>query len=238
MVIVVGTSSWSDPRLHRVLVSEGAAGEGPAGASTRKRFDAVELNSTFYAIPVSSTAANWAKGTPTGFRFDVKLHRLSRHASQLKELLKDLRDDVETNERGRAARPWRFADEMVRRTAAAMKPLADAGKLRAYLLQLTPAFDPRHNELDELAPVIEGLAPVPVASSSGDWGRPSPKRLEGVLDWLSAHGPRSASRHPAGRSRLDLSADRRHQRSARLCAVTVATPRPSARAQRRRALRL
>jgi uncharacterized protein YecE (DUF72 family) len=79
-------------------------------------------------------------------------------------------------------------DEMVRRTAEAMKPLADAGKLGAYLLQLTPAFDPRSNDLDELAPVIEGLSPTPVAVEFRRRSWASSKRFEGVLDWLSARG--------------------------------------------------
>jgi len=76
---------------------------------------------------------------------------------------------------------------MVRRTAEAMKPLADAGKLGAYLLQLTPAFDPRENDLDELAPVIDGLAPTPVAVEFRRRSWASSKRFEKVLDWLSAH---------------------------------------------------
>jgi uncharacterized protein YecE (DUF72 family) len=94
---------------------------------------------------------------------------------------------VETNERGRVLLDRRLLDEMVRRTAEAMQPLAEAGKLGSYLLQLTPAFDPRRNELDELAPVIDGLAPVPVAVEFRRRSWASPKRFEGVLDWLSAH---------------------------------------------------
>jgi uncharacterized protein YecE (DUF72 family) len=176
MAIVVGTSSWSDPGFIDYWYPKGLPSKDRLGFYA-ERFDAVELNSTFYAIPASSTAENWATKTPTGFRFDVKLHRLlSRHASQLKELPKDLRDDVETNERGRVLLDSALQDEMVRRTAAAMKPLADAGKL-----------DPRQNELDELAPVIEGLAPVPVAVEFRRRSWASPKRFEGVLDWLSTH---------------------------------------------------
>ena len=187
MAIVVGTSSWSDP---------GFVGHWyPKGMPARdrlefyaERFDAVEVNSTFYAIPSPAVVKGWAERTPGDFRFDVKLHRLlSRHAAQLKELPADLRDDAETNERGRVLLDEDLQDEMVRRTAEAMKPLADAGKLGSYLLQLTPAFDPRNNELDELAPVIDGLAPVPVAVEFRRRSWASPKRFEGVLDWLSAH---------------------------------------------------
>jgi uncharacterized protein YecE (DUF72 family) len=185
--IVVGTSSWSDPGFVEHWYPKGL----PAGERLdfyAERFDIVELNSTFYAIPAVSTVENWAHGTREGFVFDVKLHRLlSRHAAQLKELPKDLRDDAETNDRGRVLLDPPLQDEMVRRTAEAMKPLADAGKLGAYLLQLTPAFDPRHNELDELLPVIDGLSPVPVAVEFRRRSWASSKRFEDVLDWLSAH---------------------------------------------------
>jgi uncharacterized protein YecE (DUF72 family) len=126
---------------------------------------------------------------PDGFVFDVKLHKLlSHHAAQLKELPTDLREGVETNERGRVLPDPALIHEMVRRTAETMKPLSDAGKLGAYLLQLTPAFDPRENSLDELTPIIDGLAPTPVAIEFRRRSWASPKRFESVLDWLSAHG--------------------------------------------------
>jgi uncharacterized protein YecE (DUF72 family) len=187
VAIVVGTSSWADPGFVEHWY--------PKGLPTKERlpfyaerFEAVELNSSFYAIPAISTVEGWVKATPAGFRFDVKLHRLlSHHAAQLKELPADLRDDAETNERGRVLPDSALVDEMVRRTAEAFKPLSDAGKLGAYLLQLTPAFDPRRNELDELAPVIAGLAPVRVAVEFRRRSWASSKRFEGVLDWLSAH---------------------------------------------------
>lgn len=185
--IVVGTSSWADPGFVEYWYPKGLPAKERLSFYA-ERFDAVELNSSFYAIPATSTVEGWAKQTRDDFRFDVKLHRLlSRHASQPKELPKDLRDEVETNERGRVLLDDALQDEMVRRTAEAMKPLADVGKLGGYLLQLTPAFDPRHNELDELAPVIDGLSSVPVAVEFRRRSWASSKRFEGVLDWLSAH---------------------------------------------------
>ena len=187
MSIAVGTSSWSDPGFVEHWYPKGLPAKDRLGFYA-ERFDAVELNSSFYAIPATSTVENWAKGTRDGFRFDVKLHKLlSHHSAQLKELPPDLRDEAETNERGRVQLDPALLDEMVRRTAEAMEPLADAGKLGAYLLQLTPAFDPRENDLDELAPVIDGLAPTPVAVEFRRRSWASPKRFEQVLDWLSAH---------------------------------------------------
>ncbi|HTE63417.1 MAG TPA: hypothetical protein VK631_23880 [Solirubrobacteraceae bacterium] len=37
-------------------------------------------------------------------------------------------------------------------------PLADAGKLATFLLQLSPAFSPHRHELDELAPLLDASA--------------------------------------------------------------------------------
>jgi uncharacterized protein YecE (DUF72 family) len=188
MAIVVGTSSWADPGFIEHWYPKGLASKERLPFYA-ERFEAVELNSSFYAIPAVSTVEGWVKATPERFRFDVKLHKLlSHHSAQLKELPADLRDDAETTDRGRVILDAALLDEMVRRTAEAFQPLADAGKLGAYLLQLTPAFDPRENDLDELAPVIEGLAPVAVAVEFRRRSWASPKRFESVLDWLSAHG--------------------------------------------------
>jgi uncharacterized protein YecE (DUF72 family) len=113
--IVVGTSSWSDPGFVEYWYPKGLPADERLDFYA-ERFDAVELNSSFYAIPATSTVEGWAKGTPDDFCFDVKLHRLlSRHASQLKELPKDLRDGVETNDRGRVLLDAPLQDEMVRR---------------------------------------------------------------------------------------------------------------------------
>jgi uncharacterized protein YecE (DUF72 family) len=188
VAIVVGTSSWSDPGFLEHWYPNGMAARDRLPFYA-ERFEAVELNSSFYAIPATSTVENWVRGTPNGFRFDVKLHRLlSHHSAQLKDLPKDLREDAETNDRGRVIADPALVDEMVRRTAEAMKPLADARRLSSYLLQLTPAFDPRDHELDELLPVVDGLDPVPVAVEFRRRSWASPKRFESVLDWLFAHG--------------------------------------------------
>ncbi|HET8592576.1 MAG TPA: DUF72 domain-containing protein [Solirubrobacterales bacterium] len=186
MAIIVGTSSWSDPGFVRHWYPQGLAPRDRLPFYAR-RFEAVELNSSFYAIPAESTVEGWDRATPDRFLFDVKLHRLlSHHAAAPKDLPKDLRGEAETNERGRVLPDPALIDEVVRRTAEAMRPLSEAGKLSSYLLQLTPAFDPRQNELDEMLPVIEGLAPVPVAVEFRRRSWASPKRLEAVLDWLSA----------------------------------------------------
>ena len=67
-----------------------------------QRFEGVELNSSFYAIPDRNTVRAGRRSPRTDFVFDVKVHRaLSRHAAQLDSLPPDLRDGAKTNERGR-----------------------------------------------------------------------------------------------------------------------------------------
>ena len=183
--IVVGTSSWSDPGFVADWYPEGlpARDRLPWYA---ERFDGVEVNSTFYAIPERSTVARWARVTPAGFSFDVKLHRLlSRHAATLEQLPPDLRSEVETSPRGRVRLTGELEAAIVTRTLEAIAPLEEAGKLSCLLLQLTPAFAPGRHRLDELSGLIEGFAPRPVAIELRHRGWVRDERVEETLDFLS-----------------------------------------------------
>src|SRR5665809_20558 len=129
-----------------------------------ERFEVVELNSSFYAAPPRDSVERWAEVTPDGFRFHVKLHRLlSWHATKPDALPPDMRDGLELNSRGNVVRNEELRCGMVKRMAESMKPLEDAGKLGAFLLQLSPAFRPRDCRLEELDPILDGFGPHPVA---------------------------------------------------------------------------
>src|SRR5436305_11605289 len=89
-----------------------------------ERFEAVELNSSFYAIPEAPTVARWHEATPAGFRFDVKLHRLlSRHSAQQDSLPKDLREQADVTPRGRVVLTPQLEAAMAAATLAALEPL-------------------------------------------------------------------------------------------------------------------
>src|SRR5918911_1433361 len=186
--ILVGTSSWADPGFVEDWYPQGM----PARERLpwyAERFELVELNSSFYAVPEQGTVARWVRATPPGFTFDVKLHRLlSRHAARLDSLPPDLRDGARTTERGRVRLTPELEAAMLERTLEAVAPLEEAGKLGAFLLQLTPAFAPGKNELDELAPLVERLAPRPVAIELRHRGWVHRERVEQTLGWLSEHG--------------------------------------------------
>ena len=186
--VVVGTSSWTDPGF--------VADWYPAGLPARERlayyaerFEAVEVNSTHYAIPAARTAARWARETPAGFSFDVKLHKLlSRHRTELKDLPAGLRERAETDARGRVLLDPGLEAAMLEETLAAVEPLEAAGKLACLLLQLTPAFSPRDRRLDELAPLLERLAPRPVAMELRHRGWLEGEQRERTLAFYECHG--------------------------------------------------
>jgi uncharacterized protein YecE (DUF72 family) len=79
--IRVGTSSWADPGFVKEWYPPKMAARERLPWYA-ERFEYVELNSSFYAVPDRTTVHKWVEETPAGFVFDVKVHRLlSRHPS-------------------------------------------------------------------------------------------------------------------------------------------------------------
>jgi uncharacterized protein YecE (DUF72 family) len=186
--ITVGTSSWADPGFVEEWYPQGlpARDRLPYYA---QRFDGVEVNSTFYAIPAPRTVARWAEVTPARFVFDVKLHRLlSRHSAGPDTLPKALRDDLSVTPRGRVVLDDRLEKRLADATLEAVAPLEEAGKLGAFLLQLTPGFSPKNHDLRELDSIVERLAPHPVAIELRHRGWADPERLETTLGWFESAG--------------------------------------------------
>src|SRR3712207_5796942 len=99
--ILVGTSSWADPGFVEEWYPPGLPARDRL-AWYAERFEAVEVNSTFYAVPGVAQVRRWADQTPPGFTFDVKLHRLlSWHSAGADSLPPALREDAAVTGRGR-----------------------------------------------------------------------------------------------------------------------------------------
>jgi uncharacterized protein YecE (DUF72 family) len=186
--ILIGTSSWADPGFVKEWYPPKMAAKERLPWYAQ-RFQTVELNSSFYAVPDRSTVHQWVAATPDEFIFDVKVHRaLSRHAAPLDSLPPDLRDGVATTERGRIRLSAELEVALARRLVEETAPLAVAGKLGAYLVQLTPAFAPRRHELEELDQLVEAFAPHLVAVELRHRGWVREKRIERTLGWFSERG--------------------------------------------------
>jgi uncharacterized protein YecE (DUF72 family) len=186
--ILVGTSSWADPGF----VKEWYPSKMPARERLpwyARHFEYVELNSSFYAVPDRNTVHKWVEETPDGFVFDVKAHRLlSRHAAQIESLPPELREGAETFGRGRVRLTPKLEAALAERLVEETAPLAEAGKLGAYLVQLTPAFGPRDHELAELDGLVERLKPHRVAIELRHRGWVRDKRRDATLGWFADQG--------------------------------------------------
>jgi uncharacterized protein YecE (DUF72 family) len=186
--ILVGTSSWADPGFVEDWYPKGMAARDRL-AWYAQRFEYVEVNSSFYAVPAQKTVARWAEITPKRFTFDVKLHRLlSRHSAGADSLLPELRPKAKTDERGRVILTPELQDVLVEATLDAVAPLHEAGKLGPFLLQLTPAFSPAKHKLEELEPLAERLREPGLAIELRNRNWVLEDHLEDTLDWYERHG--------------------------------------------------
>lgn len=75
----IGTAGWSVPSRY--------ADEMPRGGSHLERYarrlNAVEINSSFYRPHQRKTYERWARSTPAGFRFSVKMPKAITHEARL-----------------------------------------------------------------------------------------------------------------------------------------------------------
>ena len=125
--IYIGTSGWSYP-----------PGEGtwnghfyPAGkidelAYYSRFFNTVEVNSSFYCPPNPAYAENWAKKTPDGFIFAVKLWQKFTHPKMYRKVAGN--NEVTVSQ----------ADIDLFRDG--IEPLAKKGKLGPLLAEFPPSF--------------------------------------------------------------------------------------------------
>ena len=144
----VGICSWADPAL---IEARTFYPKKSMTAEARLRyyagfFDTVEVNSAYYAIPDPKHALRWVERTPPGFVFHVKAYSLltGHHPREaalpapLRALLPRSPRRTRRGEIEAAAFPPEALDEAFRLFRAALRPLAEAGKLGYVLFQLAP----------------------------------------------------------------------------------------------------
>lgn len=191
----VGTCSWTD----RTLLNETqwypkksmTAAERLAFYS--ERFAVVEADSTYYRAPTTELTSGWAERTPVGFRMNVKAFSLmTGHPTKPEALWSDIREAIAPEFVGKKnVYPNHLDEDAVDavwyRFADALKPLRDAHRLGAVLLQYPQWFTPKRENRDELARARTRLAAIPIAVEfrSPLWlGKDD---VERTLGWLSDH---------------------------------------------------
>jgi uncharacterized protein YecE (DUF72 family) len=155
--ILVGTASWSDPGFVRSWYPKKLRPHERLGWYAQ-HFEMVEVNSTFYSVPDLRMVERWCAATPDGFTFDVKLHQLfSFHSTKVKLLPPGLQKLAKIDDKGKVKLTPALAETMIALFLRSMSILREAGKLGAFLLQLSPAFSPRRHKLEELDLLIDML---------------------------------------------------------------------------------
>ncbi|MCE5190600.1 MAG: DUF72 domain-containing protein [Actinomycetia bacterium] len=137
----VGTCSWTDKTMIEAWYPPQVSSAEARLRFYAERYDTVEADSPFYAIPRPVVAENWAKRTPDGFVFHVKAFGLmTRHAVDERRLSPELRELVrDVDERGRVRHPSaELVDASFDSFNDFIEPLRVAGKLGGVLMQFPP----------------------------------------------------------------------------------------------------
>lgn len=185
MTIRIGTAAWALPRTVRDAFPPGASNLERYAA----RFDATEINSSFYRPHKRATYARWAASVPDGFRFSVKLPKAISHEARL-EGCADLLERVAEEISGLGARRGPLLLQLPPKFAF------DGGVAKAFFAEFARIVDgtlvcePRHASWFEadadallarhgIARVAADPAPVPAAAIPGGWRGLAYFRLHG-----------------------------------------------------------
>ena len=157
--IVIGTSGYSYDDWVGPVYPEGTP-KGEFLSLYAQRFSVVELNFSYYQQPGARTLARMIESTPEGFLFALKAHRSMTH-----EIGDTWEKDIAVFREG-------------------IRPLVEAGRLAAVLLQFPYSFAytaQSRTRLAELCGRLEGL-PLAVEFRKSDWLK------EHVLEGLRERG--------------------------------------------------
>jgi uncharacterized protein YecE (DUF72 family) len=167
--IRIGTAGWTD----KTLLAPGLF--YPAGVDTPEdrlryyasRFPVVEIDSSYYGLPVRRNAELWASRTPDGFTFDIKAYALmTGHPTEVARMPRSLREALpESAASQKRVYPRDLAPEIYDEVWAlfrdAIQPLIDAGKLGSVLLQYPQWFMPGTAARNALLEARDRLQPIP-----------------------------------------------------------------------------
>ena len=125
-------------------------------------FGAVEVDSTFYAVPDARAVRGWAERTPPDFTFTLKMPKVVTHELRLRD-----------------------ADDLVREFLDRAQELGP--KLGPILLQMGPDFGPEElPALEQFVPRLPRDLHFAIELRESRWMRS--KVLSSVLELLTAHG--------------------------------------------------
>lgn len=192
--ILVGTASWTD----KTLIDCGRFYPGACKTAEQRlrfyaqQFPLVEVDSSYYAMPLPQTAQRWAERTPEHFVFNIKAFRLfTGHQTLPSTLPRDLQRALGENVPRTvyyAQVPAEIRDELWRRFIDALAPLRAAGKLGAVHFQFAPWLLRNRESIAHVEHCVEKMQGHLVAAEfrHGTWFHG--EHLERTIAWERSLG--------------------------------------------------
>ena len=168
--ILVGTCSWTDQTL--VKETDWYPKRSMSAAERlgyyAARFPLAEADSTYYFPPSPQLTGAWAERTPPGFTMNVKAYSLlTGHPAKPNSLWPDLREAIKPEFAGKrnvylSHLPSDAVDEVWARFRHSLKPLTEAGKLGAVVMQYPEWFTAKKDNRAEVSAIRDRWADLPV----------------------------------------------------------------------------
>jgi uncharacterized protein YecE (DUF72 family) len=190
----VGTASWTDPSL---INSDFFYPRSVRSAEERlrfyaERFNTVEVDSTYYALPAERNAKLWAERTPKGFLFNIKPFAvMTQHPAEISRFPQELREMLPAERRKDRwlTRPSREVLDMAFQMFwSALAPLRQADKLGMVAFQFPPYFIATPANFEYIAS-LDGRLPgaaIAIEFRHPSWVRDEAQRTE-TMKFLRSH---------------------------------------------------
>jgi uncharacterized protein YecE (DUF72 family) len=194
--IHTGTSSWTDRELigsGRFYPPDLKDSESRLSYYAR-RFNLVEVDSTYYAMPSTRNSEAWAARTPDGFVFDVKAFALfTGHPTPLGSIPKSFHEALPPESRKKARLYAKDVPEDVRGELwaifrNALRPLKRDGRLGAILFDLPPWAGPSDANRGLVLEAVEYLLEYPIVVQFRSPAWVNDEHRENTLAFLREHG--------------------------------------------------
>ncbi len=193
-MIRIGTCSWTE----KSMIQSGGFYPGEARSAEERlryyagKFNTVEVDSSYYAIPSVKNAQLWAERTPENFLFHIKVYgTLTGHGIDPKSLPADLAATLPQQEESKKyiyiKRP-EVLRIIAERFVETLTPLKRAKKLGMIIFQYPPWFRYGSAELEYILSNREWIQGYPMAVEfrHGSWL--APDKAETVFRFLQEHG--------------------------------------------------
>jgi uncharacterized protein YecE (DUF72 family) len=193
-MIRTGTCSWTE----KTLIQSGLFYPPEARSAEARlryyatRFDTVEVDSTYYALPDQKTVWLWDMRTPDDFTFHIKAYgALTGHGVDPRTLPGDIQGLAKSTLGDRKqtyVKDPSLLRVLAQRLTSALSPLVRTGKLGLVLFQFPPWFTRTSSNFDYMLfcrDVMDGLR-VAVEFRHGSWL--TPHHTGTTLEFLEKHG--------------------------------------------------